>query len=89
MVDILNEKCINSVKQFQIIQKKIDEIYIKMVFDEKIKTSNKSIEELFNKIKSEYQKKLNNTVSINVSQVSELNKSRKYRTVVPVVISQL
>lgn len=89
MVDILNEKCIDSVKQFQIIQKKIDEISIKMVFDEKIKTSNESIEELFKKIKSEYQKKLDNTVSINVDQVSELSKSRKNRTVVPVVLSKL
>jgi phenylacetate-coenzyme A ligase PaaK-like adenylate-forming protein len=89
LVDILNENCVGSIKQFQILQEAIDKITILIVFDDKLRLSDKSIEELFKKIKSEYQKKLDDNVVLNIIRVEKLNKIRKNDTLTPVVITNV
>ncbi len=75
------------VLQFQIIQKKLDEIDILIVINEDLRDKEPSVNELFKKIKEIYQEKVGPTVAINVKEVKEI-KSRHNKPA-PLLISKL
>ena len=82
---ILNDLKTRKVKQFQIVQKKLDEIDILVVIDEDLRHVGPSIELIFEKIKDIHQKKAGPGVQINVVEVKEIP-SKKNKPA-PLVIS--
>lgn len=69
---ILNELKTRKVTQFQIIQKKIDEIEILIIIDEDLRDEEPSVDFLFKKIEEVYKEKVGPDVSINVKEVKEI-----------------
>jgi len=84
---VLNKLKTRKVLQFQIIQKKLDEIDILLVLDEDLRNKDPPVDELFKKIKEIYQEKVGPNVAINVKEVKEI-KSRPNKPA-PLVISNL
>jgi phenylacetate-coenzyme A ligase PaaK-like adenylate-forming protein len=78
---------IQKVKQFQIIQKKLDELNILIVIDEDLRNTEPQIDVLFNKIKKTYIEKLGNTITIKVIEVKEIPSEKNKPA--PLVISRL
>ena len=72
---VLNNLKTRKVKQFQIIQKKIDEIDILLVVDDDLRDEKPSVDFIFKKIKEIYQEKVGPDVSINVKEVKEIKSS--------------
>jgi phenylacetate-coenzyme A ligase PaaK-like adenylate-forming protein len=72
LYSILNELKTRKVKQFQIIQKKLDEIEILLIIDEDLRTVGPSLEMIFEKIKQIHQKKAGSGVQITVREVQEI-----------------
>jgi hypothetical protein len=60
------------VTQFQIIQKKIDEIDILLVIDEDLRDVGPSVDLIFKKIKETYEEKVGPKVKINVKEVKKI-----------------
>ena len=69
---ILKKMKTKKVKQFQIIQKNLNEIDILIVIDEDLRNIEPQTEELFDKIKKIYQDKVGNKININVIEVKEI-----------------
>lgn len=69
---VLNGLKTRKVKQFQIVQKKIDEIDILLVIDEDLRDEKPSMDILIKRIKEVYQKKVGPKVAINVREVKEI-----------------
>lgn len=69
---ILNELKTFKVKQFQIIQKKLDEIEILLVIDDDLRDAPPTVEVIFKKIQQFYEKKVGPEVSIVVKEVDEI-----------------
>jgi len=69
---VLNKMKTRKVRQFQIVQKKIDEIDILLVFDEDLRDVGPSVDEIFKKTKEVYVKKVGPGVKINVKEVKEI-----------------
>ncbi len=84
---ILNDLKIKKVRQFQIVQKKIDQIDILIVIDEDLRDVGMSIDLIFKHIKEVYEKKVGPGVAINVKEVSEI-KSKKGKPA-PLLISHI
>lgn len=68
----LNDLNTRKVIQFQIVQKKIDEIDFLMVFDEDLKNQNPSNETIFKKIEEVYRDKVGPDVVLNFKEVDEI-----------------
>ncbi|MBN1861395.1 MAG: phenylacetate--CoA ligase family protein [Candidatus Thermoplasmatota archaeon] len=85
LYQILNDLKTRKVKQFQIVQKKIDEIDILVVIDEDLRHVGPSIELIFETIKDIHQKKTGPGVQINVKEVKEIP-SQKNKPA-PIVVS--
>ncbi len=84
---ILNEMKTRKVIQFQIVQKKIDEIEILVVIDGDLRNIGPSLETVFEKIKEIHQKKAGPNVHISVKEVSAIP-SQKGKPA-PLVISRI
>ncbi|MDH7506393.1 MAG: hypothetical protein QHH15_01195, partial [Candidatus Thermoplasmatota archaeon] len=84
---ILNKMKTRKVKQFQIIQKKLDEIDIMIVIDEDLRNTDPPTDVLFDKIKKLYQEKVGNKVTINVIEVKDIPSEKNKPA--PIVISNL
>jgi phenylacetate-CoA ligase len=84
---ILNDLKIKKVRQFQIVQKKIDQIDILIVIDEDLRDVGMSIDLIFKHIKEVYEKKVGSGVAINVKEVNEI-KSIKGKPA-PLLISHI
>jgi len=69
---ILKNMKIRKVKQFQIVQKKLDEIEILIVIDEDLRNSDPPTDVLFDKIKKIYEDKLGAGITINVTEIKEI-----------------
>lgn len=69
---ILNELKTRKVTQFQIVQKKLDEIEILVVIDEDLRNIGPSLETVFEKIKEIHQKKAGPTVQVTVKEVQSI-----------------
>jgi len=72
LYSILNELKTRKVKQFQIIQKKLDEIEILVIIDEDLRNVGPSLEVIFEKIKQIHQKKAGPAVQITVREVQDI-----------------
>jgi len=69
---ILKKMKTRKVKQFQIIQKKLDEIEILIVIDEDLRNSDPPTDVLFDKIKKIYEDKVGAGVTIHVTEVKDI-----------------
>lgn len=65
---VLNELKTQKVIQFQIIQKKINEIDILLIIDQQLRGNKPSLDVLFKKIKEKHQEKAGSQVKINVRE---------------------
>lgn len=72
LYSILNEMKTRKVKQFQIVQKKLDEIDIHVVIDEDLRQVGPSLDVIFEKIKEIHQKKAGPGVQITVTEVQDI-----------------
>ena len=77
------------VKQYQIIQKKIDEIEILLVIDEDLRYVGPPVEEIIENIREMYLKKTGSNVSINVKEVKEIKHPKDASKPPPIVISHV
>jgi phenylacetate-CoA ligase len=60
------------VKQFQIIQKKINEIEILLVIDDELRDTEPSVDLIFKKVKEAYEKMVGPEVTIKIKEVDEI-----------------
>jgi phenylacetate-CoA ligase len=72
LYSILNELKTRKVKQFQIVQKKLDEIDILVIIDDDLRHVGPSLDVIFEKIKEIHQKKAGPGVQINVREVQDI-----------------
>lgn len=77
------------VIQYQIIQKKIDEIEILLVIDEDLRDIGPSVDEISKNIKEMYIKKTEDSANINVKEVKEIKHDKDVRKPPPIVISHV
>jgi len=84
---ILNDLKTYKVKQFQIIQKKIDKIDILLSIDEDMRGVGPSVDIIFKKIEEAYRKTVGPKVKITVKEVKEIKSSKDKP--VPLVISHV
>ena len=75
------------VTQFQIVQKKIDEIEILLVIDDDLRDTGPSVDLIFNKIKEAYEEKVGHKVKITVKEVDKI-KSAPNKPL-PIVVSNI
>lgn len=75
------------VKQYQIIQKKIDEIEILLVIDKEQENVGPSFEKIADGIKRMYREKTGPNVTINVREVDEIVNKKKKGKPAPIVVS--
>jgi len=75
------------IKQYQIVQKKIDEIEIKLAIDEGQRTTGPSFDQIANRIKEMYQQKTGPEVTITVVEVPEIKGEPGSGKPAPIVIS--
>jgi phenylacetate-coenzyme A ligase PaaK-like adenylate-forming protein len=77
------------VKQYQIVQKKIDEIDILLVIDEDLRNVGPSFNLIAENIKKIYLKKVGSNVTINVKDVDNIKKDNDKSKPPPIVISHV
>jgi len=77
------------VKQYQVIQKKIDEIEILLIIDEDLRDVGPTVDEIVKNIKEMYLKKVGFGVSINVKEVKEIKHPKDASKPPPIVISHV
>jgi phenylacetate-CoA ligase len=73
---VFNKMKIRKVKQFQIVQNKIDEFDILLIIDDDLRDSEPSFDELSKKIKQVYQEKVGSNVTINVKEVKQIESDK-------------
>jgi phenylacetate-CoA ligase len=71
----LNELNTSKVVQFQIVQKKIDEIDFLMVIDDDLRDEDPSTDIIFKKIEDTYREKVGSKVTLNVKEVKKIKSS--------------
>ncbi len=86
---VLHELNTYKVKQFQIVQKKIDEIQILLVIDKDLRTIGPSFTKIAEEIRKKYQEKTGPTVTITVTEVPEIKGDKKSNKPAPIVISHV
>jgi phenylacetate-CoA ligase len=84
---VLNKMKTRKVTQFQIVQKKIDEIEILIVIDEDLRNVDPQMDVLFKKIKEIYQEKVGSDITINVKEVKNIESMPNKPA--PLVVSKL
>jgi len=62
------------IKQFQIIQNKLDEIEIHIIIDDKLRNVGPSVEKIFKEIEKRFKKAIGSSVKIFVKEVDEIAK---------------
>ena len=85
LYSILNELKTRKVRQFQIIQKKLDEIDILIIIDEDLREIGPSVDLILKKIQEIHQRKAGPNVQINVKEVTHI--SSQMGKPAPLVIS--
>jgi len=84
---VLNDLKTFKVKQYQVVQKKVDEIEILLVIDEDIRNVGASVEDIAQRIKKLYEEKTGPNVSIVVREVKEIKGDPKSGKPAPIVVS--
>jgi phenylacetate-CoA ligase len=77
------------IKQYQIVQKKIDEIEILIVIDDELRDTPPSFDTLVKEIKAAYQQKTGPDVLINVREVDEIKPLKPGSKPPPIVVSHV
>jgi phenylacetate-CoA ligase len=77
------------VKQYQVIQKKIDEIEVLLVIDESLRNEGVSVDQIKKEILEIYQKKAGSGVNISVIEVEEIKHPTDANKPAPIVISHV
>ena len=77
------------VKQYQIVQKKIDEIDILLVIDDDLRNVGASVDTIAKNVKEAYLKKVGLGVVINVKEVTEIKKAKNTSKPPPIVVSHV
>lgn len=72
---VMKENNSYKIKQFQIIQHKVDEIEVLIVIDKKMRKDGISVNRLLNEIKNNFSEKIGQGVIITVNEVDEIQKS--------------
>jgi phenylacetate-CoA ligase len=85
--NILNKYHTFKIRQYQIIQRKIDELEILLIIDEDLRNVGVSVDEIFTEIKKIYQEKAGPDVEITVREVNEIKGEPGSRKPPPIVIS--
>lgn len=86
---VLHELKTYKVKQYQIVQRKINEIEILLVIDEDLREIGASVETISRKIKKLYEKKTGPEVSIVVKEVHNIKNSDGSSKPPPIVVSHV
>jgi len=86
---VLNKMKTRKVKQFQIIQNKLDDIEILIVIDEELRNQDPQIDLLLEKIKEIYEEKVGPDIRITVKEVKEKDIKSEPNKPAPLVISRL
>ena len=86
---VLNKMKTRKVKQFQIIQNKLDDIKILIVIDEDLRDSDPPIDVLFKKIKKIYEDKVGPGITITVEESAEKDIKSEPNKPAPLVISYI
>ncbi|MCK4364546.1 MAG: phenylacetate--CoA ligase family protein [Thermoplasmatales archaeon] len=81
-----NKTC--KIKQFQIIQHKLDEIELKIIIDEKLRNIGITVHDLKKELKNEFSKKIGDDIKIFVNESDEI-RTDKGTNKVKVVISKI
>lgn len=89
ILPVLHDLKTYKVKQFQIIQKKIDEIDILLVIDDDLRNTGASFEEIAEGIKKIYTEKAGPDVKITVREVKEIKSDPSSRKPPPIVVSNV
>ena len=84
---VLNDLKTFKIKQYQVVQKKINEIDILLVIDEDLRNIGAPVEEIIARIKKIYQEKTGPDVTISVYEVPEIKTDPKSNKPTPIVIS--
>jgi len=84
---ILNKFQTFKIRQYQIVQKKIDELEILLVIDEDLRNVGASVDEIVKEIKKTYQEKTGPEVAITVREVKEIKGDPNSRKPPPIVVS--
>ena len=77
------------VRQYQIVQKKIDEIDVLLVIDENLRDVGASVDNIIKDIKEIYISKVGPGVAINVKEVDEIKHPKDARKPPPIVVSHV
>lgn len=85
---IMKENNTHKIKQFQIIQHKVDEIEVLIVIDKKMRKDGISVNKLLNEIKNNFSEKVGQGVIITVNEVDEIQKNVR-SDYIKVVISKV
>ena len=86
---VLNNLKNFKVKQYQIIQKKIDEIDVLLVIDEDLRNVGPSVEKISEEIKKIYVSKTGPDVKITVKEVDEIKHPKNSNKPAPIVVSHI
>ena len=86
---VLHDLKTYKVKQYQVVQKKIDEIEILLVIDEDLRDIGASFEEIAQGIKKMYREKAGSGVKITVKEVKEIKGDPKSGKPAPIVVSHV
>ena len=84
---ILNKFKTFKIKQYQIVQREIDQIDILLVIDEDLRNVGTSVEEIAKEIKHVYQQKVGPNVLITVNEVDEIKNLKDASKPPPIVVS--
>jgi phenylacetate-CoA ligase len=77
------------IKQYQIIQNKIDEIDVSIVIDDDLRNVGPSVETIIKEVKTIYQKKSGPNVRITVKEVKEIKPEKGSSKPPPIVLSRV
>jgi len=76
------------IKQFQIIQHKVDEIEVLIVIDDKLRNIGPSVEKILNELKKRFSEKIGSSVKVFVNEVDEIKKDET-TNIIKVVVSKV
>lgn len=76
------------IKQFQIVQHKVDDIEIKIVIDEKLRNKGVSVDQLLLELKKRFSESIGHNVQIRVNEVESIQKDRR-TDYIQVVVSKV
>lgn len=77
------------IKQYQVVQKKIDEIEILLVIDEELRNVGVSIDVIKKEIKENYEEKVGPKVSVTIREVDEIKNDENPLKPAPIVITKV